>query len=90
MTWGTVRRGLVYLGLSLAAFISVFPFYWMIVGATNKSALIVRGKASLGDNLLANAQAFFNLVDVPRVFWNSIQISVIATVATLAVSSLAG
>jgi lactose/L-arabinose transport system permease protein len=90
MTMRAVRRGLVYLGLSIAAFISVFPFYWMVVGATNKSAMIVRGKPSFGDNLFANAQAFFNLVDVPRVFWNSLQISVIATVATLAVASTAG
>ena len=47
----------------------------MIVGATNKSADIVKGKASFGGNLFANAQAFFNLVDVPRVFWNSLVIS---------------
>ena len=90
MTMRAIRRGLVYLGLSIAAFISVFPFYWMVVGATNKTNLIVRGKASFGDNLFANAQAFFNLVDAPRVFWNSLEISVIATVATLAVASTAG
>ena len=30
-----LRLGLAYLGLSIAAFVSVFPFYWMIVGATN-------------------------------------------------------
>ena len=85
-----ISRGLVYLGLSIAAFVSVFPFYWMVVGATNKTNLIVRGKVTFGDNLFANAQSFFNLVDVPRVFWNSIEISVIATVVTLAVSSTAG
>ena len=90
MTVRAIQRGLVYLGLSIAAFVSIFPFYWMIVGATNKSSLIVRGKASLGDNLIANAQAFVGLVDVPRVFWNSFEISVIATVATLAISSTAG
>jgi len=90
MTLRYVRRAILYVLLSIAAFVSIFPFYWMIVGATNKSALIVRGKASLGDNLFANAQAFFNLVDVPRVFLNSIEISVTATLLTLAVSSAAG
>ena len=40
------RRGIVYLLLSIAAFVSVFPFYWMIVGATNTSIDIVRGKAT--------------------------------------------
>ena len=32
-----VRRGIVYVLLSVAAFLSVFPFYWMIVGATNNT-----------------------------------------------------
>ena len=68
MTARHLRRGIIYALLSVAAFVSVFPFYWMIVGATNKSALIVRGKADFGDNLFANADAFFKLVDVPRVF----------------------
>jgi lactose/L-arabinose transport system permease protein len=90
MSWRLVRRTIVYVFLSIAAFVWVFPFYWMIVGATNKSALIVRGKTDFGDNLFANAAAFFKLVDVPQVFWNSTEISVIATIATLAVSSTAG
>ena len=85
-----IRRGVVYALLSIAAFVSVFPFYWMIVGATNKTNLIVRGKTDFGDNLFANAQTFFALVDVPRVFLNSAEISVAATVLTLAVSSTAG
>jgi lactose/L-arabinose transport system permease protein len=84
------RRGFVYVLLAIAAFVSVFPFYWMIVGATNRSNLIVQGKADFGDNLFANAATFFNLIDAPRVFWNSIEISVIATVVTLAISSTAG
>ncbi len=90
MTLRYVRRTILYALLSIAAFISVFPFYWLIVGSTNKSALIVRGKASFGDSLFANAHAFFALTDVPRIFMNSIEISVIATLATLAVSSTAG
>ena len=46
-----LRRGLVYLLLSIAAFVSIFPFYWMIVGATNRSADVVTGKASFGGEL---------------------------------------
>jgi len=85
-----VRRGLVYLLLSIAAFLSVFPFYWMIVGATNMSADIVTGKATIGDNLFANIATFFTTVDVPRIFWNSTVLSVVRTILTLLVSSLAG
>jgi lactose/L-arabinose transport system permease protein len=85
-----VRRGIVYVLLSVAAFLSVFPFYWMIVGATNKSADIVIGKPTPGLNLFANIATFFSTVDVPRVFFNSTLIAVLGTVLTLAVSSLAG
>jgi len=84
------RRGIVYLLLSIAAFLSVFPFYWMIVGATNKSADIVVGKPTPGLDLFANIATFFATVDVPRVFFNSTLIAVLGTVLTLAVSSLAG
>jgi len=84
------RRGLVYLSLSIAAFVSVFPFYWMIVGATNKSADVVTGKASIGDYLFNNIAAFFATVDAPRIFWNSALIAVVGSVLTLTVSSLAG
>jgi lactose/L-arabinose transport system permease protein len=83
-------RVLTYALLSLAAFVSVFPFYWMIVGATNLSVDVTIGKATFGDQLFANAANFFATVDAPRVFWNSAFIAVVGTVLTLAVSSLAG
>lgn len=85
-----VFRVLTYALLSLAAFVSVFPFFWMVVGATNLSADVVVGKATFGDQLFANAARFFATVDAPRIFWNSAFIAVVGTVLTLAVSSLAG
>jgi lactose/L-arabinose transport system permease protein len=85
-----IRRGLVYVLLSIAAFVSVFPFYWMIVGATNRSADVVLGKASFGDYLSSNVATFFATVDVPRIFWNSAVIAVVGSLLTLGVSSLAG
>lgn len=85
-----LRRGLVYVLLSIAAFVSIFPFYWMIVGSTNLSADVVTGKPSFGSALLTNAATFFSTVDVPRIFYNSAVIALFGTVLTLAVSSLAG
>ena len=79
-----------YLALSLAAFLSVFPFYWMVVGTTNSSADIIQGKADFGGALQANVTRFFTQVDVPRVFFNSFKIALLGTLATLAVASLAG
>ena len=84
------RRGLTYLLLSIAAFVSVFPLYWMVVGSTNKSADVVTGKATFGDYLFTNMSTFFTTVDAPRIFWNTAFIAVVGTVLTLTVSSLAG
>jgi len=85
-----VRRGIVYLLLSLAAYVSIFPFFWLVVGATNTAADIIKGKASVGGNLWVNVSNLFKQVDVPRVFWNSAEIAVVATILTLSISSLAG
>lgn len=85
-----LRRALVYGLLSLSAFISVFPFYWMVVGATNRSADIVTGKASFGTYLATNIASLFAIVDLPRVFLNSALIATIGSLLTLFVSSLAG
>ncbi len=76
--------------LWLAAFISVFPFYWMISGATNTANDITGGKFTLGTNLIPNITKFFELVDVPRVFFNSLIVAIGGTVLTLIVASLAG
>jgi len=90
MTARLLRRTLLYLALSVAAYLSIFPFYWMVVGATNRSADIINGKPTIGGYLVQNVQALWSQVDVPRVFWNSAEIAVVATALTLAISSLAG
>jgi len=88
--WALARRALVYLLLSIAAFVSVFPFVWMMIGATNSSADIIKGKASIGTALITNATTFFTQIDAIRIFWNSAVIAGVATVLTLVVSTLAG
>ncbi len=86
----TLQRSFIYLALIVAAFISVFPFFWMVVGATNVSADIVRGRVGVGGALFENISKFLDQVDVPQVFWNSAYIAVLGTILTLLVSSLAG
>ena len=87
---GVLRRGIVYMLLTVAAFVSVFPFLWMIVSSTNTAADVLKGKATFGDALWTNIVNFFTQVDVPRIFWNSAFLAIVGTVLTLAVSSLAG
>lgn len=81
---------LQYAFLGLAAFLSIFPFFWMLISASNTSIDIIGGKTSLGDAFATNVTNFFTQVDVPLVFWNSTKVAVLATVLTIVVSSLAG
>jgi lactose/L-arabinose transport system permease protein len=85
-----LRMTLIYVFLGIMSFISIFPFLWMILGATNTSIDIVRGKVSVGSALLANIGSFFAQADVPLVFWNSFKIAILATFSALVVASLAG
>lgn len=83
-------RALVYILLSVAAFVSIFPFIWMFVSSTNTAADVLKGKATIGDALWANIVTFFTTVDVARIFWNSAFLAITGTILTLVISSLAG
>ena len=86
----SIRRALLFIALSIAAFVSIFPFYWMVVGSTNASPDIAHGKITPGTYLFENIAAFFATVDVPRMFWNSTFLALVGVALTLTVSSLAG
>lgn len=81
---------LQYVFLGVAAFLSLFPFFWMVISSTNTSIDIIGGKTSFGGAFATNVANFFTLVDVPLVFWNSAKVAVLATLSTIIVSSLAG
>ncbi len=85
-----IRNGIVYTVLSAAAFASIFPFYWMLVGATNTSADIVKGKSTFGTALMANIQNLLQQVDLGQVFLNSAELAIVGTILTLLISSMAG
>jgi lactose/L-arabinose transport system permease protein len=86
----TIRRTLLYIALSIAAFVSIFPFYWMVIGSTNTSPDIANGRALPGGHLFQNIATFFATVDVPRMFFNSAFLALVGVALTLIVSSLAG
>lgn len=85
-----VLRAFTYLALAAAAFVSVFPFFWMVIGTTNATAEIQSGRISIGSHLWANTFNLFTKVDVPLIFYNSFKIAILGTLATLIVASLAG
>lgn len=85
-----ILRSATYLGLGLAALISVFPFYWMLVSMTNSAVEVANGKLTFGDQLIANFQSLLTEVDMVRVLFNSTVITLFGTILTVALSSAAG
>ncbi|OOM75663.1 lactose transport system permease protein LacG [Clostridium puniceum] len=80
-----------YIFLSLASFVSIFPFFWMVISATNKSIDVTKGKLLPGSSFMEN---FNNLLKPELGFvtslGNSAKIAIITTVLALLVSSVAG
>lgn len=86
----TFKNVAMYGVLSIAAFLSIFPFFWMVVGTTNSAADILKGKATFGHELGNNIAMLFEQVDIPRVLFNSFFIAITSTFLTLVVSTAAG
>ena len=82
-------NSIVYLVLTAAAIISIFPFYWMVVGATNDSNAIAAGKMTFGSELLVNLNKLFHSASIGKILFNSIKISVVTVIISLIVTSMA-
>jgi lactose/L-arabinose transport system permease protein len=80
----------LYVFLVTVGFVSIFPFYWMVSGATNKSIEIVRGKMIPGFNLIENTKALLKTIPIMQGFFNSLRNAVIGTLGSLFVCSMAG
>ncbi|MDD2841979.1 MAG: carbohydrate ABC transporter permease [Tolumonas sp.] len=85
-----IYQGLMYLFLVLIAFVSLFPFFWMVVSSTNTTTDINQGKLSFGTALFDNLAKLSQAVDLPLIFWNTTKVSLLGTFLTLAIASLAG
>ena len=80
----------IYIFLSIAAFISIFPFYWMIVGSTNASVDVIKGKITFGGNFIENFKNLIQNFGLGQVLLNSLEVPIFAVIGSLIVSSLAG
>lgn len=78
-----------YTFLGVASFLSLFPFVWMLIGATNTSTDITKGKITFGSELMNNITKLFELVDVRLVFYNSMKVALLTTLFSLIVTSMA-
>lgn len=85
-----VKMFATYFILIVASVISVFPIFWMIVAATNKSVDVIGGKLTFGTNLIANYNTLVGQQPLWSNFFNSCKYTIAVTIFALVVSSLAG
>ena len=79
-----------YIFLSLVSFISVFPFWWMISAATNKSIDVANGRIMIGGYAAENFRALLQQTQLWSAMGNSFKYAVIQTILALFICSLAG
>lgn len=76
--------------LTIASIVSIFPFLWMIISATNKSVDVTKGRLLPGSHLVENITNLLHTVDLIPALVNSAKISIITTVLGMLIASLAG
>ena len=84
------KKFLAYAFLTVVSVISVFPLYWMMVAATNKSLDVTRGNLIFGTALFDNVKKLFASQNVATALGNSFKYSIIMTFISLLVCSIAG
>lgn len=87
-----MKKFLLHMCLIMGVIISIFPFYWLIVMATNISSASFKFPPvwTFGDQLFINIQKVFAEVDFLKSITNTIFVSTITTVFVLFFSTLAG
>ncbi|MFC0045261.1 carbohydrate ABC transporter permease [Metabacillus iocasae] len=81
----------MYVLLGIFTIISIFPFYWMLVGATNHSSKMFTSPPTLipGGEFMTNLTNLNDSIGIARVLFNSLVVSGLYVVAALAVCTTA-
>lgn len=91
---GKRRRDLakvvIYLFVSLLALISIFPFFWSVLLATQDNASIMEMSLSFGDQFFVNYQNLAEEVPFNQAMWNTFVVTVLSTINAVFVSAAAG
>jgi L-arabinose transport system permease protein araQ len=88
----SIGKILSYMILILAAFVSLFPFYFMFVSGTNTNTeiLSVPPKLSIGTALMDNFAILQDKMNIAMSIFNSVFISVVYTLLAVLLFSAAG
>ncbi len=85
-----IKTFFMYIFITITAFLSIFPFIWMIIGATNASVDVTKGKLTFGSELINNLIKTNQMINLKQVLTNSAIIAIFGTIITLIVASMAG
>ena len=86
-----ILRTIEYVILSILSVISIFPFFWMIIAATNKSVDVTKGTLIPGTYFMENLKTVLSSdLKYLTAFKNSLVIAVLTTTIAMIVSSAAG
>lgn len=88
----SLGRIAIYVFMSLASLLSLFPFYWMFVMATSPSSAYnsIPPTITPGNLLVENFQKVLGSIDFFQAMWNTIILCTSVTIVVLIISSLAG
>ncbi|MBM7605287.1 cellobiose transport system permease protein [Metabacillus crassostreae] len=88
----SLGRIAIYVFMSLASLLSLFPFYWMFVMATSPSSAYnsIPPTITPGNLLVENFQKVLGSIDFFQAMWNTIILCTSVTIIVLIISSLAG
>ncbi|MGD1817353.1 MAG: carbohydrate ABC transporter permease [Pleomorphochaeta sp.] len=79
-----------YTFLIISVILSVFPLFWMLIAATNKSVDVISGTLIPGSNLVANYHKLVETTNLWQAMWNSFKYAGMMTIISLIVCSIAG
>jgi len=85
-----LKRISMYVFLTIAALVSVFPIIWMAISATNESVDVTKGRLLPGSNAGENFANLIGTIDLIPALMNSAKISIATTLLSLLIASLAG
>jgi lactose/L-arabinose transport system permease protein len=81
---------MVYVVLSIASLISVFPFFWMISAATNSTVDVARGRLLFGTHIVENFKNLIATQNLGLSLFNSFFYATVQTLLALLICSIAG
>ena len=87
---GKTKKFFMYLILTVASILSVFPLYYMFCASTNRSIDVIAGKLIPGTYLIDNFKALIAQQNLRLALWNSFRNATVLTFLCLLVCSIAG